>query len=115
MNLLLILLGGGLGATTRALITDWSQHCYQNPFHLATIIVNLIGSSLIGFMGGIVMSNTPIHALFIIGLLGGLTTFSTVQLELLEMHNKTQILSFFCYSFIQYIGCFACCYVGTLI
>lgn len=115
MNLLLILLGGGLGALLRAAITDFVAYFQKSTYPIATIIVNIFGSSLIGLLGGVMITHTPIHALFIVGFLGGLTTFSTVQLDLVQMLHKRQYVQFLSYSLLQYIGCFVCCYIGAYI
>ncbi|KIX90136.1 hypothetical protein TP70_09640 [Staphylococcus microti] len=115
MNLLLVLLGGGIGATARAYVADVCASFYHQSFPIATLIVNLIGSGLIGLCGGLLVAHTPLHALFVIGFLGGLTTFSTVQLELVQMIQKRQLGQWISYSFLQYACCFGCCYIGTLL
>ena len=116
MKLLLVLLGGGIGATARAYVADHCASIYhRSSFPIATLIVNLIGSGLIGLCSGLLVAHTPIHALFVVGFLGGLTTFSTVQLELVQMLQKRQFLQWLSYSFLQYICCFGCCYIGAIL
>lgn len=115
MTIMMVLLGGGIGATLRAIITDIIQQVHQPSFPIATAIINLIGSCFIGILGGIVISVSPSYTLFVTGILGGFTTFSTVQLELVQLMEQRQFSTFISYSLLQYVGCFMSCFIGTLI
>ncbi|UXR79372.1 MULTISPECIES: CrcB family protein [unclassified Staphylococcus] len=110
---MMVLLGGGIGAILRAIITDIIAYVHRSSFPIATAVINLIGSCFIGMLGGILLSSTPAYTFFITGILGGFTTFSTVQLELVQLMEKRQSLTFIGYSLLQYIGCFISCYIGT--
>ncbi|UXR68905.1 MULTISPECIES: CrcB family protein [unclassified Staphylococcus] len=115
MTILLILLGGGMGATLRAMLTDIINHYVKTPFPVATSLINLLGSCLIGFLGGVFITTMPLYSLFITGILGGFTTFSTFQLDLVQQLKKRQWIQFGCYSLLQFFGCFISCYIGTQI
>lgn len=79
MKLLLIFIGGGLGALTRfglsKAINDW---CGLR-FPLGILACNILGCFLIGWAAGQVNKAAPewLSPLVTIGFLGGLTTFST--------------------------------------
>lgn len=114
-NLILVMLGGGLGAVTRAAITNsCSKLSTQLP--VATLIVNLIGSFLISLLSGIAIAQAWISPLIIVGFLGGLTTFSTLSQELTSiLTTKSQRTLFITYSFLQYGLCFIACLIGYII
>nr|VFK50139.1 MAG: CrcB protein [Candidatus Kentron sp. TUN]VFK51161.1 MAG: CrcB protein [Candidatus Kentron sp. TUN]VFK57328.1 MAG: CrcB protein [Candidatus Kentron sp. TUN] len=84
INLLIIGIGGFVGAISRYLIFMVDRHFYhQYDFPLGTLFVNLVGSLLIGIALGmsvkynILSRGSPGHYLFITGFLGAFTTFST--------------------------------------
>ncbi|PTJ90232.1 fluoride efflux transporter FluC [Staphylococcus simulans] len=114
-NLLLVMLGGGLGAVVRAAVTNsCSKLSTQLP--VATLIVNLVGSFLISLLSGIAIAQAWLSPLIIVGFLGGLTTFSTLSLELTNMlTTKSQRMLFIAYSFLQYGLCFIACLIGYVI
>ena len=87
MNLGLLLsigVGGFMGAVLRFTISSWVGNTTTSTFPWGTLSVNILGSFLIGFLflyfQQINLSPTQ-KALFITGLLGALTTFSTFSLD----------------------------------
>ncbi|MFC4992936.1 fluoride efflux transporter CrcB [Rubritalea tangerina] len=94
-HLFLIFLGGGMGASARFALSTWINNQNQSPntfsFPWAIFSCNLIGCLLIGLLYGWLKSHHPewIHPLFITGLFGGFTTFSSFALDtqiLLQNH-----------------------------
>jgi fluoride exporter len=84
-KLLLVMCGGGLGAASRYLVGLMAAKAWGPHFPWGTLIVNLVGCFLIGFLFSLadrVRFLTPdIRLLFITGYLGAMTTFSTFALE----------------------------------
>ena len=80
---LLIMIGGGLGAVVRAWLTDVTKSKWSTSIPIATLIVNWIGSFLIGLTTGLSIHLNWIH-MFYYWILGGLTTFSTMSYELAQ-------------------------------
>jgi CrcB protein len=83
-----IFAGGCLGAVARAeLAQALPTHPGQWPW--ATFIVNVVGAFLVGYFITRLQERLPLSAyrrpLLGTGLCGGLTTFSTMQLEMLRM------------------------------
>ena len=80
--------GGALGAAARALLSDALP---VDPGHWpwATFAVNIVGALLLGYFTTRLQERLPLSAYrrpFLgTGICGGLTTFSTMQLELLRM------------------------------
>ena len=84
LNLLCVGLGGFVGAILRALTGIFvSKIVLLSAFPYATLIVNVLGSFLIGMLltSSYVLSNPNLKSFLTAGLLGGLTTFSTFSLE----------------------------------
>lgn len=96
MKCLSIFIGGGLGSILRYLVTLFAKKTLMFPL-IGTFFVNIIGCFIIGFVFALTVNkinNFPhILRLFITtGFLGGLTTFSTLNLEVFELIKNGKIL-----------------------
>lgn len=83
-----IVVGGMAGTLVRLLLSELAPHdAGQWPW--ATLVANVAGAALLGFVLVRFYSRAPApsraRALIGTGFCGGLTTFSTLQRELLEM------------------------------
>ena len=84
INIVFIIIGGGLGSVSRYLFSLLAARWFGNSFTWGTLGVNLIGCFFIGFIFSLAERNivSASARLFIMtGFLGGLTTFSTYMLE----------------------------------
>ena len=86
--------GGVAGTLLRAALTEtWAPQPGHWPW--ATFIANVLGAALIGWVMGREPDLGPLsayrHPLLGAGLCGALTTFSTLQLELLHMLDASEI------------------------
>ena len=82
--------GGFLGSIGRYLLSGYIQHLMRGTgFPYGTLVVNLIGCLLIGFLSQWVGTRgflSPETRLFVfMGLLGGFTTFSTFSNETMSL------------------------------
>ncbi|MDN5863861.1 MAG: fluoride efflux transporter CrcB [Gammaproteobacteria bacterium] len=89
-NYLAVMAGGAIGCCARFGLTQVIQSFYQGrSFPLATLVVNVAGSLLLGFVYFAALerlSINPVLRLAIIaGGLGGFTTFSTFTVESLVL------------------------------
>jgi CrcB protein len=89
-KILLIGLGGGLGAIARYLLSAWVQQAAHNfTFPLGTLAVNVLGCFVIGvfsYLADVRGVFTPeSRVLAFTGFLGGFTTFSTFGNETLAL------------------------------
>lgn len=89
-------LGGGLGSVLRWWIGRLVGEGYKGPFPLGTFLINISGSFAIGYLS--VLLNVDWHnryghgmvlnAFVITGVLGGYTTFSSMQLDAARLAAK---------------------------
>jgi fluoride exporter len=90
-----IFAGGALGGGLRTWLSDLaSVHAGQWPW--TTFAVNVVGCFLLGYFATRLQERLPITAyrrpLLGTGVCGGLTTFSTFQLDLLRMLERGDVL-----------------------
>jgi CrcB protein len=80
---LAVMLGGAFGSVTRYAVGVLITARYAGSFPLATFLINVTGSFLIGFaMTAIPVGAHPVlKPLFVSGVLGGYTTFSAFEWE----------------------------------
>ncbi|MGE8024455.1 fluoride efflux transporter FluC [Staphylococcus pasteuri] len=111
-TILLVMLGGGIGAILRASISNYLNQ-FQSVLPIGTLIVNIVGCIFIGALSGLSLHIQWINPFLITGILGGLTTFSTLSNELVGILSpKFKPTLFILYSTIQFIGSFLSCYLA---
>ncbi len=87
MTVLLVLLGGAIGAPARYL-TDRFISRHGHRFPLGTLTVNVLGCLLLGVIAARVAGGSwspNVQAVAGTGFCGGLTTFSTFSVETIEL------------------------------
>jgi fluoride exporter len=80
--------GGFLGATARYLLALWVDARFETPFPVATLLINVSGSFVLGTLSGALEFATmpPEFRLALgVGFLGAYTTFSTFTYETLRL------------------------------
>ncbi|RMG52297.1 MAG: fluoride efflux transporter CrcB [Acidobacteria bacterium] len=84
MKLLSVIAGGGLGALLRYIVSGATYKALGSTFPWGTLMVNLVGSFLIGLLWALserVIMPPHLRTFLFIGVLGAFTTFSTYSLE----------------------------------
>lgn len=84
MSVLYVFLGGGLGSVLR-----WGVGQALDPW--GTVVVNIVGSAILAFLAhpGMGLSN-PVKLTVCVGLMGGFTTYSTFNVEILKALTEGQ-------------------------
>ncbi len=84
-HLLLIGCCGAAGAVSRYLVSKWMVVWFGDAFPIGTLVVNVIGCCLLGFVAQFGIESTSLsketREVIGVGFLGGLTTFSTFGWE----------------------------------
>jgi fluoride exporter len=111
-----IFVGGFIGAAARAELADLMPH-RAGAWPWATLVVNVIGAFLLGYFVTRLQERLPLSAYrrpFLgTGVCGGLTTFSTMQVELLQMLDAGRIALAAAYALISVSGGFVAVVVAT--
>ena len=110
MNFVFVALGGAVGAVARYAI---SMIPLKTEFPVLTILTNIVGAILIGFIVGISCKKEGMspHALLFwkTGVCGGFTTFSTFSLEAYSLFENKAYAAGGAYMALSVV----CCIVGV--
>jgi CrcB protein len=114
LNFVFVAAGGAVGAMLRYFVAQSLSKQFSTSLPYGTLAVNLFGSFLLGLMIGWPASSGLLLFLTA-GLLGGLTTFSTLAVELLQMIIQKQWSSVIVYTAFTFIGGLSLAYAGLMI
>lgn len=88
MIVVLMALAGGLGAGARFVVDGTIRARWRTAFPVATVIINVSGSLLLGLLAGLVVHHhvpAEIQTVLGTGFMGGYTTFSTASVEAVRL------------------------------
>lgn len=102
MNLVLIAMGGALGAVSRFLVGNVVSKLTHSSLPWGTFSINILGCLFMGFLMTVIMERELLPAawrLFLcVGFLGGFTTFSSFGYEALMLLMEGALVQFFAYA-----------------
>lgn len=111
-----VFVGGFVGTIARAELVD-AVPTRSGQWPWATFAVNLMGAFLLGYFTTRLQERLPLSSyrrpLLGTGLCGGLTTFSTMQLELLRMLDGNQFALAVAYALVSVSAGFVAVAVAT--
>ncbi len=117
-QLLAIMLGGSLGAVLRYAISTGIYTLLGRNFPYGTLVVNVLGSLLMGIFSHILMQKLPnetLSAMLLVGFLGALTTFSTFSLDTLNLLQQGDIVKAFLNMFLNVAVCLLAVWLGIFL
>lgn len=95
LHVVLVFLGGGLGAVGRHFVGLVALRQFGLGFPFGTLIVNVIGSLLMGIVIGWLarrgISGSEWRLFLTTGILGGFTTFSAFSLDVVNMWERGEL------------------------
>lgn len=102
-NILIVIIGSGVGGAFRYLVSQlYTHNGYGAKFFLSTFTVNIIGSLLIGVAFALVSKGvigSRGNLLILTGFMGGFTTFSSFSLDSLRILQQGEIMIALLYAF----------------
>jgi len=115
-NILLIGTGGFIGSVARYFVSFLNLRVEFFSIPAGTLLVNVIGSLIIGFLTGIAEKSTILttewRLFLMVGLCGGFTTFSSFTNENLMLLHNGQIFSLLLYTGLSLFLGFGAVYLG---
>ena len=95
---LLIGFGGALGAIGRYVTSFLTQEAFMTSFPYGTLVVNVLGSFIMGGMHNVLLpQNHEMRLLIMVGFLGSFTTFSTFAMNVAQLLETADFLSVLLY------------------
>lgn len=111
INYLMVFIGGSLGAVCRYAISIQMKRILSIEFPLATFLINLSGSFLLGILLA-AGAGSLMQLLLGTGFLGGFTTFSTFQVENVMLFRKGSYGTLIAYAVLSAILCIMAAAMG---
>lgn len=115
MNLLLVMVGGAVGAAARHLTGQAMLSATGPGYPWGTLTINIVGGMLMGLLVGTLarsVADEPWRLLLGVGLLGGFTTFSAFSLEIVLMIERGEWTTALGYVAASVIGSAAALFAG---
>ncbi len=109
INCIAIFLGGGIGALARFGVSSLFARFFgcSLTFPIATLVINVLGSFLLGFLYALSLFNgkppPELHLALTVGFCGAFTTFSTFSLEIFNLMRDGAFAAAFLYVFASFV------------
>ena len=88
-QILAIALGGALGSVLRFLASTWAHNRLGDDFPYGTLLVNMVGSLLMGLLYTLLAERSALDPIWraglLVGVLGGFTTFSAFSMDTVNL------------------------------
>ena len=119
MQLLYIGIFGGFGCMARFLASGWTHQLVGRSLPYGTLLVNVIGSFLLGLLMTFGLRGTILTAELRIGItvgfFGGFTTFSTFSYETIRLIEEGSLWQAGANIFLNLLLCLSCSLLGIYV
>ena len=111
-QIMLLSSGASIGVVLRYLVGVMFKSA---AFPMATLVVNLVGCFMIGFIWGVFNNSISedVKLFLMVGFLGAFTTFSAYGLDIVNLLNQQNLKSFIIYFFISNVMGVLLIYLGS--
>lgn len=116
-----VAVGGALGSVMRFWLTGAVMVLTGPRFPWGTLLINVLGSCLIGLVAGVTLTpvrvalHPDIRIFLMTGVCGGFTTFSAFSLQTLELMQTGEVVPAFGYAVGSVVLCVIFTYCGWLL
>lgn len=104
-----VCVGGAFGSGVRFVVTSWTLARYGTMFPYGTLAVNIVGSLLLACLFQLSRNATwlgpTLQVMLGAGMMGGLTTYSTFNLEIVRYVQEGNVRLAITYGVVTLIGC----------
>jgi CrcB protein len=116
---LLVALGGAVGSVARYLLAGWFQAMIGSRLPAGTLLVNLIGSFVLGLVMALSLDrgaiNPEVRILLGAGFCGGFTTMSAFGYETVALVQYGSITTAFAYIAWTLVTCIGAAWAGLVV
>ena len=108
---------GAVGAVARYLLDGAVQDRTAGSFPFGTLTVNVVGSLILGFLAGYVLSHAggrTAKTVIGTGFCGGLTTWSTASWETVRLTEEGAISTAISFTLVNLVASFAAAAIGIV-
>lgn len=116
--MILVGIGGAVGAASRYLVGIWIGKKTGTKFPYPTLFINITGSFLLGILTGMMQSQAIPEWLWLllgVGFCGAFTTFSTFGYEAIQLFLSKQSKQAYLYIAASTLICTISAFIGILI
>jgi CrcB protein len=116
-----VAVGGGLGSMARFWMTGWVAEWADGRFPWGTLLINSLGSLVIGVVAGLTLTparigwHPDVRIFLMAGVCGGFTTFSAFSLQSVELIQGGDVGAAFFYVAASVVLCLAATWAGMLL
>lgn len=119
-TIILIFIGAGLGGVLRYGVSSGVYHLVNKNFPYGTLVVNISGSFLMGFLFILTLERfqniaPQLRAFLLIGFLGGYTTFSSFSIETINLIENANWFPAILNILLSTILCLIAAWVGVIL
>ena len=121
LEYILVMVGGALGTGARFWVSGFVAERGGEFFPLGTLVVNVTGSFAVGFFAafidpeGYFPMSPRLRQVFIIGVFGGYTTFSSFSLQTLDLVRDGDWFKAGLNTLLSFVCCLAAVWLGRIL